>query len=68
MPRSHEKPRRKSRGPAFADLPDLCTVKQAGEYLQTSRNATYDLIARGVLPSQRFGKLIRVPKTALLKG
>ena len=64
MPRKHQTPRL----PRYEDLPDLCTVKQAGAYLQTGRNTTYDLIARGVIPSVRFGKLIRVPKSSLLDG
>ena len=67
MPRSHEKPRRKPRGPAYEDLPDMCTAQQVGAFLQTSRNATYDLIARGLIKSVRYGRLIRVPKTSLLK-
>jgi excisionase family DNA binding protein len=63
--RSHNKALRKPRVPRYEELPDLCTVRQVGAYLQTSRNATYDLIQRGVIPSVRFGKLIRVPKTSL---
>jgi excisionase family DNA binding protein len=54
--------------PRYDDLPDLCTVQEVGAYLQTSRNATYDLIARGEIPSVRFGRMIRVPKTSLPKG
>jgi excisionase family DNA binding protein len=50
---------------AFEALPEYCTPQQVGAYLQLGRNTTYDLIKRGVVPSRRFGKLIRVPKSAL---
>jgi excisionase family DNA binding protein len=65
MPRSHKKAPRPSRGPRYEDLPDLCTVEQARAYLQISRNASYDLISRGLIASVRFGKLIRIPKSTL---
>jgi excisionase family DNA binding protein len=48
------------------DLPDLVTPDEARAFLRVGRNAIYDLIKSGALPSVRFGKLIRVPKAALL--
>ena len=54
-----------ARRPRYEDLPDLCTVSEVRAYLQISRNAVYDLVARGVIPSVRFGRLIRVPKVSL---
>lgn len=68
MPRIKKKSQRKPHGPAFTDLPDMCTLEQAGAYLQLARNTAYSLVARGVLPRVRYGRVIRVPKTALLKG
>lgn len=52
--------------PRYDDLPDLCTVEDVQLFLQIGRNTAYELIKSGAIPSQKFGKLIRVPKTALL--
>ena len=52
--------------PRFDDLPDLCTPEQAQAFLQVGRNTIYDLLKSGVLPSLRFGRLIRIPKQALV--
>jgi excisionase family DNA binding protein len=54
--------------PTFDSLPDLCTPEEAGAFLRTSRNTTYELIRTGKLPSIRFGRLIRIKKTVLLGG
>jgi excisionase family DNA binding protein len=48
------------------ELPDLVTPDEARAFLRVGRNTVYDLIKSGALPSVRFGKLIRVPKAALL--
>jgi excisionase family DNA binding protein len=52
--------------PRFADLPDLCTPEEARQFLQVGRNTMYELLKSGAILSLKFGKLIRVPKTALL--
>jgi excisionase family DNA binding protein len=52
--------------PRYDDLPDLCTPDDARQFLQVGKNTIYDLIKSGELRSIRFGKLIRIPKTALL--
>jgi excisionase family DNA binding protein len=39
-------------------------VPEAGAMLGLSRNAAYQAVARGAIPSIRIGKLIRVPKVA----
>jgi excisionase family DNA binding protein len=39
-------------------------VPEAGAMLGLSRNASYEAVARGEIPSIRIGKLIRVPKVA----
>jgi excisionase family DNA binding protein len=41
------------------------TVEEAGARLGLGRNASYDAVARGDIPSLRIGRLIRVPKVAL---
>jgi len=33
--------------------------------LSLSRNGVYDLLRRGEIPHRRFGRIIRIPKTAL---
>jgi excisionase family DNA binding protein len=52
--------------PRFADLPEMVTPEAAGAFLQVSRNTTYELIRSKALRSVRFGRLIRIPKDALL--
>lgn len=41
------------------------TVPQAAELLGISRALTYELVARGELPSLRLGRRVVVPRRAL---
>jgi excisionase family DNA binding protein len=50
---------------SFDQLPDLLTPEEARQYLGVSRNTMYDLLRRNDIPHLRFGRLIRVPKSAL---
>jgi excisionase family DNA binding protein len=43
----------------------LLTVPETAKLLRISRNLAYELVARGEIPSVRFGRLIRVPRAAL---
>ncbi len=43
----------------------LLTVPEAARLLRISRNLAYELVARGELPAVRFGRVIRVPRSAL---
>jgi excisionase family DNA binding protein len=43
------------------------TVAQAGKVLGLGRNAAYEAVRKGEIPSLRLGKLIRVPMAALEK-
>jgi excisionase family DNA binding protein len=43
------------------------TVPQAARLLQVSENHLYNLIAQDAIPFTRFGKLIRIPRWALLQ-
>jgi excisionase family DNA binding protein len=52
--------------PRFEELPDLATPEQAQAFLQISRNTTYEVIHSREIPSVRFGRLIRIPKAALI--
>ena len=49
------------------DAPKLKTmsVPEAGRYLGLSRNGAYDAASRGQIPTIRFGRLLRVPVSAL---
>jgi excisionase family DNA binding protein len=42
-------------------------VPEAGALLGLTRNASYEAARRGDLPVVRIGRLLRVPKAALLK-
>ena len=43
----------------------LLKVEQAAKLCQISRGLTYELIARGLLPHVRLGRVIRVPRLGL---
>jgi excisionase family DNA binding protein len=42
-------------------------VPEAGALLGLKRNASYEAAKRGDIPTVRIGRLLRVPKAALLK-
>jgi excisionase family DNA binding protein len=46
----------------------LCSPEDARAFLQVSRNTFYDLVKSGAIPSIKYGRLIRIPKTALMPG
>ena len=46
-------------------LPEYLTVDEFRAYMRLGRNTAYDLLRSGVLPHQRFGRTIRIPKVAL---
>jgi len=50
-----------------ADESPVLTVAQAAKLLQVSENHLYSLIAQNLVPHVRFGKLIRIPRWALLQ-
>ncbi len=47
-------------------LPELLTPEEFRRVAGLGRATTYDLIRRGQIPSVRFGRVIRIPKSALL--
>ncbi len=47
------------------DSQAMLTVPEAAKLLRIGRNLAYELVARGEIPSIRFGRLIRVPRAAL---
>lgn len=51
----------------FEDLPDVCTTGQAADALQVDPKTVRAMIRRGELRAIRCGRLIRVPKAALVE-
>ena len=45
---------------------EILTVAEAAEWMQISRNKTYDLIHRGELPCFRVGRVIRIFRDDLI--
>lgn len=50
---------------AFADMPAVLTVEEAGQLLRIGRSAAYEAARRGEIPVIRVGRLLRVPRHAL---
>jgi excisionase family DNA binding protein len=46
--------------PEFLTVPEFCAVARVG------RSAGYELARTGQIPVVRFGRLVRIPKAALL--
>ena len=44
------------------------SVDEAAQVLGLSRNRTYEAVARGEIPSARFGRRILIPKWALVRA
>jgi excisionase family DNA binding protein len=49
----------------YEDLPELLTPEEARQFLGLGRTGIYEAIRTGRLASVRFGRLIRVPRSAL---
>jgi excisionase family DNA binding protein len=43
------------------------SVSEAGRRLGIGRNAAYEAVHRGEIPSIRIGRLLKVPKIALMR-
>lgn len=52
-------------GMPYEEWPELLTPDELRHILRVSRNTTYELLRRGEIPHLRFGRQIRIPKTAL---
>lgn len=52
----------------FDDLPDVLTPTEAGLALRIGRNAVYEAIHQGLIPSFRVGRTIRIPKAGLIRS
>ena len=51
--------------PTFDEAPDVLTPEETAKLLRIGRNAAYEAIQRGDIPSVRIGRRILVPKLAL---
>lgn len=51
----------------FADLPDVLTTEQAAAALQVDCKTVRSMVRRGELRGVRCGRLIRIPKAALVE-
>ena len=49
----------------FEELPELLEVVEFTAYTGIGRSLAYELIKRGELVHVRYGRLIKIPKTAL---
>ena len=54
-----------ARSMSYDDLPEYLSPEEFWTYLGLSRNTVYDLVRREEIPHVRFGRAIRIPKTAL---
>jgi excisionase family DNA binding protein len=61
IPDSAERLRCKS----VSDLPEFLSVERFYTYVGVGRSTAYDLLRRGEIPHQRFGRRIVIPKSAL---
>ncbi|MGV3723556.1 MAG: helix-turn-helix domain-containing protein [Actinomycetota bacterium] len=49
------------------DYPDALTVEEAAAVLRIGRQAAYEAVRAGSIPSRKFGKRLIVPKELLRK-
>lgn len=49
------------------EMPVFLTVEEAARLLRLRRSHAYELVRRGVIPSVRLGRFIRVPSEQLLR-
>jgi excisionase family DNA binding protein len=57
--------KRVTRSTRFEELPDFLTVEEARTYLGLGRSTLYELLRCKELPCVRFGRVIRVPRSAI---
>jgi excisionase family DNA binding protein len=51
--------------PRFDDLEDLVTPQEAQAFLGLSRSTMYERLRDGSIPYRKYGRLLRIPKSAL---
>jgi excisionase family DNA binding protein len=61
-------PRTLDRRTPVEDLPEFLSPEEFRRYLGLGRSTVYDLLRRNELPHKRFGRVIKIPKSALQMG
>jgi len=56
-----------TRRTSVADLPEYLRPDEVADFLGLGRSAIYELLRRGEIFSVRFGRLIRIPKSAIVE-
>ena len=51
----------------ITDLPELLTVEEFQRTARIGRSAAYKLVEQGRIPTLRFGRMIRIPRTVFEK-
>ncbi len=54
-----------TRSTPYDDLPEFLTPDEFRAYIGIGRSTMYDLLRREDVPHVKFGRCIRIPKTAL---
>lgn len=49
----------------FDHLPEFLSPEEFGAYVDLGRSTVYDLIRRDAIPHRRYGRCIRIPKSAV---
>ena len=49
----------------FEELPQFLSVEEFRVFVGIGRSTVYDLLRRGEIPHTRFGRVVRIPKSAL---
>ena len=52
---------------SFENLPALLTIEEMREVLRIGRNAAYEMVKEGTIPTIRIGRSIRIPRKALIQ-
>jgi len=50
----------------IAELPEFLSPEEFMAYIALSRSTVYDLLRRDEIPHVKFGRCIRIPKSALV--
>lgn len=56
-----------TRRTSLGDLPELLTVEEFAAWGGIGRNTAYEAVRRGEIKSVRIGRLVRIPKSALME-
>lgn len=51
----------------FEQLPEFLSIEELAAYLDIGRTLSYELVRRGEVANVRFGRIIRIPKSALAR-